>query len=114
VRDAGCLFCKIVAGEVPSERVHQDEHVYAFKDLHPRAPLHVLVVPREHVASLADARDPALVGRVALAAAKVARDAGYAERGFRVVANAGPDAGQSVAHLHFHVLAGRPLSWPPG
>ena len=112
--DRDCVFCKIVAGEAPSQKVHEDAHVVAFKDVNPRAPLHVLVVPREHVASLGDARDPALVGRVALAAAKIARDAGYAERGFRVVANNGPDAGQSVPHLHFHVLAGRLLGWPPG
>lgn len=109
-----CLFCKIVAGEMKSQIVHQDEHVVAFKDITPRAPLHVLVVPRRHVASLNAADDPLLVGRVALAAAKVARDAGYGERGFRVVANSGPEAGQSVDHLHFHVLAGRHLSWPPG
>ncbi len=111
---ADCLFCDIAAGEVQSQIVHEDEHVVAFKDINPRAPLHVLVIPRQHVASLAAADDPALVGRVALAAAKVAKDAGYGERGFRVVANTGPEAGQSVRHLHFHVLAGRQLSWPPG
>lgn len=109
-----CIFCKIAAGAVQSTIVHQDEHVVAFKDLNPRAPLHVLVIPRQHVGSLAEADDPLLVGRLALAAAKVAHDAGYAEKGFRVVSNTGPDAGQSVQHLHFHLLAGRALTWPPG
>ena len=111
---ANCLFCQIAAGEIPSQIVHQDEHVIAFKDRSPRAPLHVLVIPRRHVDSLREATDPELVGRVALAAAKVAQDAGFGERGFRVVANTGPEAGQTVPHLHFHVLAGRSLSWPPG
>lgn len=111
---ADCIFCKIARGEVKANVVLQDEHVVAFKDLNPRAPFHVLVIPRTHVASLAEADDPALVGRLVLAAARVAKEAGYGERGFRVVANSGPDAGQSVPHLHFHVLAGRGLSWPPG
>jgi histidine triad (HIT) family protein len=114
VAASDCIFCKIASGEAKSQIVHQDEHVVAFKDLHPRAPLHVLVIPRRHVASMADADDAMLVGRVALAAAKVAKDAGYGERGFRLVINTGPEAGQSVPHLHFHVLAGRPLAWPPG
>lgn len=109
-----CIFCKIASGEAKSRIVHQDEHVVAFKDLNPRAPLHVLVIPRRHVASMAEADDAMLVGRVALAAAKVAKDAGYGERGFRLVTNTGTEAGQSVPHLHFHVLAGRHLSWPPG
>ena len=111
---ADCIFCQIARGEMQAAIVHQDEYVVAFKDARPRAPLHVLVIPREHVASLGEAADAELVGRVALAAAKVAKHAGYGERGFRVVSNTGPDAGQSVAHLHFHVLAGRGLSWPPG
>ncbi len=111
---ADCIFCRIARGDVKADVVLQDEHVVAFRDASPKAPLHVLVVPRQHVASLADADDLALVGRLALAAARVAKDAGYAERGFRVVSNTGPEAGQSVDHLHFHVLAGRALSWPPG
>lgn len=110
---AGCLFCGIAAREIPATIVHEDDDVVAFRDLRPVAPLHVLVIPRKHVASLAEA-DPALAGAVAAAAARVARDAGYAGRGYRVVANVGPDAGQSVAHLHLHVLAGRALGWPPG
>ena len=111
---ADCIFCKIARGDTQATIVHQDEHVVAFRDLNPRAPLHVLVIPRQHVASLGEASDPELVGRVVLAAAKIAKDAGYGERGFRVVSNTGPEAGQSVSHLHFHVLAGRGLSWPPG
>ena len=110
---ADCIFCKIATGEVKSTIVHQDEHVVAFKDTNPRAPLHVLVIPRRHIASLADADDPRLVGRLALTAAKVAKDAGYGDA-FRVVANTGGGAGQSVWHLHFHLLAGRPFTWPPG
>ncbi|TAK36559.1 MAG: HIT domain-containing protein [Lysobacteraceae bacterium] len=110
---ADCIFCKIAAHEAPATIVHEDEDVVAFEDLGHRAPLHVLVIPRRHVASLAEA-DAATAGTVAAAAARVAREAGYAERGYRVVTNVGPDAGQSVPHLHFHVLAGRPLGWPPG
>lgn len=110
---ADCIFCKIAAHEAPATIVHEDEDVVAFEDLGHRAPLHVLVIPRRHVASLAEA-DAATAGKVAAAAARVAREAGYAERGYRVVTNVGPDAGQSVPHLHFHVLAGRPLGWPPG
>ena len=111
--DPGCIFCKIAAHEIPSQIVHEDADVVAFRDLRPVAPLHVLVIPTRHVASLADA-DSTLAGKVAAAAARVAADAGYSERGYRVVANVGRDAGQSVAHLHFHVLAGRSLAWPPG
>lgn len=114
MRRPDCLFCKIAAGEVPAEIVHQEADLVAFKDINPKAPLHVLVIPREHVDSLREADDPLLLGRLAQTAARVARDAGYAERGFRVVANSGADAGQTVRHLHFHVLAGRHLSWPPG
>lgn len=110
---AECIFCRIASHEIPSGIVHEDDDVVAFNDLNPMAPLHVLVVPKRHVASLAEA-DGALAGTVVAAAAKIARDAGYAERGFRVVANVGPDAGQTVAHLHFHLLAGRHLGWPPG
>lgn len=110
---AECIFCRIAAHEAPAKIVHEDADVVAFEDLGHRAPLHVLVIPRRHVASLAEA-DAETVGKVGVAAAKVAGDAGYAERGYRVVANVGPDAGQSVDHLHFHVLAGRSLGWPPG
>lgn len=110
---AGCLFCRIVAREVPAQVVHEDDAVLAFRDARPVAPFHVLVIPKRHVASLADA-DAALAGSVAAAAARVARESGQADGGYRVVTNVGADAGQSVPHLHFHVLAGRGLGWPPG
>ncbi len=110
---AECLFCGIAAHDIPARILHEDDDVVVFEDLRPQAPLHVLVIPKKHVASLAEA-DAALAGTVAAAAAKAAADAGYAGSGYRVVANVGPDAGQSVAHLHFHVLAGRALGWPPG
>lgn len=109
-----CLFCRIVAGEIPAKIVAENDACVAFRDVNPQAPLHVLVVPRQHVASLSEAEDATLIGEVALMAARVARDAGYGERGFRTVVNDGPDAGQTVRHLHMHVLAGRTLGWPPG
>jgi histidine triad (HIT) family protein len=111
-----CLFCKIRDGEIPAAITHRDEHVLAFKDISPKAPFHQLIVPLRHVGRLVDAEpdDAALLGRLMLAAAKLARDAGYGDRGFRVVMNSGLDAGQSVFHVHLHVLAGRTLEWPPG
>ncbi len=111
-----CLFCKIVAGTIPATLVHQDEEVVAFADINPQAPLHVLVVPRRHVATLNDltADDEALAGRMLRTAASIATSHGYAERGYRTVFNCNADAGQTVFHLHLHVLAGRGLAWPPG
>lgn len=111
---ADCIFCRIVAGQMPSRRVHEDERVVAFHDANPKAPLHVLVVPRAHVATVADTDDESLLGHIVSVASRVAKEHGYGERGFRLVANAGPDAGMGVPHLHFHVLAGRALGWPPG
>jgi histidine triad (HIT) family protein len=108
-----CLFCRIVRGEIPARIVREDEHTVAFRDLDPKAPTHVLVIPRVHVASLDEARDPALVGQVMLAAAEVAASEGIAG-GYRTVINTGADAGQTVHHLHVHVLGGRKLTWPPG
>ena len=110
---ADCIFCKIAAHDAPAAIRYEDEDVVAFDDIGHRAPLHVLVIPRRHVASLTEA-DPRTIGQVGSAAARIAQDAGYGERGYRVVTNVGPDAGQSVPHLHFHVLAGRELGWPPG
>jgi histidine triad (HIT) family protein len=110
-----CLFCRIVAGEVPADVVHETERTLAFRDISPQAPTHVLVVPREHhadVAAVADA-DPSLLTDVMTAAVAVARQQGLAG-GFRLVANTGDDGGQTVHHLHVHVLGGRGLSWPPG
>ena len=111
---ADCLFCRIVAGAIPARLVAQSEDCVAFRDIDPKAPVHVLVIPRRHVASL-DAPDaPALMGEIAAMAAQVARDEGIASSGYRTVINTGTDAGQSVAHLHMHVLGGRRLTWPPG
>jgi len=111
-----CLFCRIVRGEVPSERVHEDETVVAFRDIAPRAPTHVLVIPRQHIESAAELGEThgPLLGRLFEVAADVARREGIEERGYRIVTNVGPDAGQSVPHLHLHVLGGRPMTWPPG
>ena len=109
-----CLFCRIARREIPAAIVAETDAALAFRDIDPRAPLHALIIPKRHVASLAEADDPALVGELMLLAARVAREAGFADSGFRTVANTGPDAGQSVAHLHVHVLAGRALAWPPG
>ncbi|MBA3671625.1 MAG: histidine triad nucleotide-binding protein [Gemmatimonadaceae bacterium] len=109
-----CLFCRIVRKQIPATLVYEDEFVIAFRDLDPKAPTHVLVVPRAHVASLADATDGAVLGACLLGAAEVARAAGLVDGGYRTVINTGPAAGQSVLHLHVHVLGGRELRWPPG
>lgn len=109
-----CLFCRIVRGEIPAQLVYESPVCIAFRDIAPRAPTHVLVIPREHVTSLHTTTDAALVGQLALAAADVARAEGIAASGYRVVTNIGADGGQSVSHLHFHVLGGRPMTWPPG
>ncbi len=113
---AKCLFCGIVRGEVPGRIVHRDEWVTAFSDIRPQAPVHVLIVPNKHIDGPLDiqADDAELVGRVMLAANAIAHQHGFERDGFRLVANEGKDAGQSVEHLHFHLLAGRPLAWPPG
>jgi len=111
-----CIFCRIAAGQTRAEIVLADDEAVAFRDVRPQAPAHLLVIPRRHVASLAHAtlEDQALLGRLLLLAAEAARRAGIAEGGYRVVTNAGADAGQSVFHLHLHVLGGRRLGWPPG
>ena len=111
-----CLFCKIVAGEIPASKVYEDDRIVAFNDIIPQAPMHVLVVPREHVSTLNDL-DPAhdaLVGEMVRRAAAIATERGYAERGYRTVFNCNADAGQTVFHLHLHVLGGRKFAWPPG
>ena len=111
-----CLFCRIVAKELPSTVVYETDEVLAFRDINPQAPTHVVVIPKAHypdAASLAGA-DPALAGAVLAAAAAVARQEGVAESGYRLVFNTGPDAGQSVFHVHCHVLGGRSIAWPPG
>jgi histidine triad (HIT) family protein len=116
VSDPTCLFCRIAAGEVPADKSYEDDLVLAFRDINPKAPTHLLLIPRRHVDSAADLAetDAEMLGRLFAVAAKLARDAGIAERGFRMVTNSGPAAGQSVGHLHFHLLGGRSMSWPPG
>ncbi len=111
-----CIFCKIVAGQIPAAKVYEDERAVAFRDINPQAPTHALVIPRQHVASLSEAGedDEALLGHLLRVAARVAHDAGHSEGGYRAVINNGPDAGQTVFHVHVHVLGGRALTWPPG
>jgi histidine triad (HIT) family protein len=109
-----CLFCRIVRGEIPAALVFENEHCVAFRDINPQAPTHVLVIPREHVESLNQTSDSTLVGRLLLAAAEIAKQEGVAEAGYRAVINTNRAAGQTVFHLHVHVLGGRPMEWPPG
>lgn len=110
-----CLFCKIVAGEIPSKKVYEDESVYAFEDIDPQAPFHVIVIPKQHLASAAEinGQNSAIIAKVFEAIAKIAAEQNL-EKGFRVVTNCGEDGGQTVGHLHFHLLAQRNLAWPPG
>jgi histidine triad (HIT) family protein len=111
-----CLFCGIVAGEVPSTRVHEDDAVIAFRDINPQAPTHILVIPRDHIDSAADvtpAQD-AIWARLLHVAQELARSEGIDRDGFRIVTNVGRDGGQTVRHLHLHLLGGRPMTWPPG
>jgi len=111
-----CLFCKIIAGQIPGAIVYQDDTLVAFKDINPQAPMHVLIVPRRHISTLNALQpdDDGLVGEMVRRAAALAADAGYAARGYRTVFNCNAEAGQTVFHIHLHVLAGRPLGWPPG
>lgn len=111
-----CLFCRIVAGEVPSDLVHEDDEVIAFRDIAPRAPTHILVIPHRHIASAADLTetDGPLLGRLFAVTAQIARDQGIADGGYRVVTNVGRWGGQTVDHLHLHLMGGRAFAWPPG
>lgn len=109
-----CLFCRIAAGEIPATIVRRAPGMLAFRDINPQAPIHLLVIPTRHVASLEQADDPALLGALLGFARDVAREAGVAGPGYRVVLNTNRDGGQTVAHLHAHVLGGRPMTWPPG
>ncbi|HSM60479.1 MAG TPA: histidine triad nucleotide-binding protein [Longimicrobiales bacterium] len=111
-----CLFCRIAAGEIPATLVHLDDHVVAFRDINPMAPVHILVIPRRHVASLDDVRaaDGSLLGAMLLAVRDIARKEGIASDGYRTVVNTGADGGQTLHHLHLHVLGGRAMTWPPG
>ncbi|HEX5438605.1 MAG TPA: histidine triad nucleotide-binding protein [Gemmatimonadaceae bacterium] len=109
-----CLFCRVVRGEIPATTIAETEDCIAFRDINPQAPVHVLVIPREHVESLSQTHDAAMVGRLALLAAQIAEREGIAESGYRTVINTNGDAGQTVPHLHLHLLGGRSMGWPPG
>ncbi len=113
---ADCLFCRIVAGEIPSTRVHEDDEIIAFRDIAPRAPTHILVITRRHIASAAELTeaDGPMLGRLFAVTAQIARDQGIAEGGYRIVTNVGVWGGQTVDHLHLHLMGGRPFVWPPG
>ncbi len=111
-----CIFCKIVRGEIPSQIVHQNDQLTAFRDLHPQAPIHILIVSNKHIdgpLGVTDADVP-MLGHVMLTAKSIAQQEGFADSGYRIVTNEGKDGGQFVAHLHFHLLAGRQMGWPPG
>ena len=111
-----CLFCKIINGDIPADIVYQDDDVLGFKDVNPQAPTHILFIPKKHIATVNDLEDndAVLVGKLYLAAKKIAADAGFADDGYRLVMNCNAGAGQTVFHIHLHMLAGRALSWPPG
>lgn len=111
-----CIFCRIAAGSIPAKIAHEDDHVLAFHDIDPRAPVHVLIIPREHIASVnqLDDGNAAVVGNLFVAARKLAGELGVANSGYRLVMNTGQDAGQSVDHIHLHLMGGRPMKWPPG
>ncbi len=111
-----CLFCKIVAGAIPADRLYEDELVLAIRDINPQAPVHLLLMPKRHLASLLDLEEDEgrLIHRMTLVAVQLAKSEGVAERGFRLLTNVGRDGGQAIPHLHFHLLGGRPMGWPPG
>jgi histidine triad (HIT) family protein len=111
-----CLFCKILKGQIPSQKVQEDDSVYAFRDINPQAPMHVLVIPKEHIPSLneLEPKHDALMGHVARVAAEIAKKEGHGEKGYRLAFNCQSGAGQTVFHLHAHVLGGRRFAWPPG
>ena len=111
---ADCLFCKIIAGEIPADKIYEDEVVYAFHDIGAQAPHHFLVIPKKHIATLNEADDAALIGKLTLTATKIAKQLNFAKEGYRVVMNCNEDGGQTVYHLHLRLLGGRQLKWPPG
>jgi histidine triad (HIT) family protein len=111
-----CLFCRVISGEIPARKAYEDSDLVAFHDINPQAPVHVLIVPRRHIATLNDLTpdDEALIGRMHTRAAALADELGIAERGYRTVFNCNSEAGQTVLHIHLHLLGGRPMAWPPG
>ncbi len=111
-----CLFCGIVSGKIKANIVYQNDSVVVFKDINPKASVHLLIIPRKHIAGVLDIEpeDSAVIGEIFVVAGQLARDHGIAESGFRLVVNSGPDAGQSVFHLHYHLMGGRQMTWPPG
>mgnify|MGYP002868887325 CR=1 FL=1 len=111
-----CLFCKIVKGEIPSSKVYEDDDVLAFRDIKPAAPIHILIIPKKHITKLTDLKpeDEALIGKIYSTINKIAVQEGFAEDGFRVIANCGENGGQEVMHLHYHLMAGRRFLWPAG
>lgn len=115
-QETDCLFCRIAGGEIPAEPVKEDEEIVAFRDIDPQAPTHVLIIPRRHISSVnaLNEDDAELMGRLFVAAREVARSEGVAESGYRLIMNTGPDARQSVDHVHLHLIGGRGMSWPPG
>ena len=110
-----CLFCKIIRGDIPAKKIYEDEHVFAFEDIAPKAPTHVLIIPKKHIRGLKEAtlEDAEMLGRLQLVAARIGRDRGI-EDGYLTVLNVGPKSGQSVFHIHLHLMGGRELAWPPG
>ena len=114
--DSNCIFCRIAAGQIPSAKVYEDDDAFAFRDINAQAPTHVLLIPKKHIASLseASAEDQALLGHLMCLAPQIARQEGVSDSGFRVVVNTGAEAGQSVWHIHLHVMGGRAMHWPPG
>lgn len=113
---SGCIFCKIIDKKIPARIIYEDEHAIAFEDVNPQAPVHTLVIPRKHIPTLLDIKeeDNNLIGHLIKVANKIAFDKGIAERGFRVVTNCNPESGQTVYHIHLHILGGRQMHWPPG
>lgn len=111
-----CIFCRIIEGKIPSKKVYEDEYVYAFHDISPAAPTHVLVIPKQHIASLMELKeiDQTVIVKIMTAIQKIAKEFGLDEKGFRVVNNVGEEGGQTVNHIHFHLLGGRTMTWPPG
>lgn len=111
-----CLFCRLIKGEVKSKVIYEDDEIFAFEDIIPQAPIHILIIPKKHISGITQLReeDRELVGKIYLVARKIAENRSLGESGFRVVINSGPDAGETVRHLHFHLLGGRKLHWPPG